>query len=129
MAPPKLSANQLRRIEEIQGYQKAVAHIKKLVAELESSAAARPLIIQNLSSRIARECSRIRQRALTANIGTVGDVAGALSTMAGRSHGLQLKIRGLIEGVASLTLQLDHALTVARTPEQKQPSDAEPAPE
>ena len=76
-------------------------------------------ILQGISSQIAREFSKLRQRAISANIGTVADVAGSLATMAGRSQGLQMKLRNLNEGVASLTFQLERALAVAMTPEKR----------
>src|SRR5262245_10210272 len=117
MADPKLSANQQRRVEEIEGFLKTIALVKKLVGDLESSRAARPQIINDISTRISRELFRLRQRAVSANVGTVADVAGSLATLAKRSQGLQMKIRGLNEGVASLKFQLDRALTIARTPE------------
>lgn len=119
MAQAKLSANQVRRIEEINAFLRTVAHIKKLVGELESNRAARAQIVQNLSSQISREFTHMRQRALTANIGTVGDVAGALSIVAGRSAGLQMKIRALNDGVANLNIQLDQALKTAMQPEDE----------
>lgn len=129
MAQPKLSANQLRRIEEIQGFITAHAHIKKLVLELEGSKAARVPVIQNLSSQIARELSQMRQRAIRANIGTLADVAGSLSLVAGRSQGLQMKLRMLHEGLVSIGFQLDHALKAASTPEEPRPSQVQQPPE
>ena len=129
MAQAKLSANQLRRIEEVQGFITALAHIKKLVLELESSKAARVPVIQNLSSQIARELSQMRQRAIRANIGTLADVAGSLSLTAGRSQGLQMKLRMLHEGLVSLGFQLDHALKTASTPEEPRPSQMQQPPE
>lgn len=126
MADVKLTPNQLRRIEEVQGFLRDVAHLKRLVAELESQRGARTVVQQRISSQIARECSQFRHRAITANIGTIADVAGALSTMAGRSQGLVMKLRGLNDGIASLSLQLDQALKVARTPEQRPSGTAVP---
>jgi len=123
MAEQKLTPNQMRRIEQIEGFQKTVALVKKLVGELESNRAARPQILQDIAARIARELSRMRQRAQGANIGTVADIAGNLSTMAVRSQGLLMKIRMLNDGVASLSFQLDRALTAATTPEDKRQSE------
>lgn len=119
MAEPKLTPIQLQRIDQITGFLKTVSLVKKLVGELEANRAARPQILQEICSRISRELSRMRQRAISANIGTVADVAGGLSTMATRSTGLLMKIRGLKDGVASLTFQLDRALVQAQTPEEK----------
>lgn len=119
MAEQKLTPNQMRRIEQIEGFQKTVALVKKLIGELEGNRAARPQVLQDISARIARELSRMRQRAQGANIGTVADIAGSLSTMPVRSQGLLMKIRMLNDGVASLSFQLDRALTAATTPEDK----------
>ena len=116
MAPPqKLSASQMRRIEELQQYVRTVDKVKKLVAELESNRAAKASIINGICANIARELSHMRQRALTANLGTLPDVAGNLAVVAGRSGtGLNMKIRALADGVNSMTMQLEQALRAAR---------------
>ena len=129
MAEKKLTPNQQRKVDQIHEFQKTVAHVKKLVGELEGNRAARPQILQNLSAQIAREFLHMRQRALTSNIGTVGDVAGALSMMAGRSAGLMMKIRGLNDGIVSLTMQLDLALKQASEPEKDEPRKSGTQPE
>lgn len=120
MAEAKLTPIQAQRIEQITGFIKTVDLVKKLVGELEANRAARPQILQELCARISRELLRMRQRAVGANIGTVADVAGGLATMANRSTGLLMKIRGLKDGIASLAFQLDRALVQAQTPEDKQ---------
>ena len=56
----KLTPNQVRHIEEIQQFMRTVDHVKKLVAELESNRAARPVIINNICGAIARELSQMR---------------------------------------------------------------------
>lgn len=122
MAPPqKQSASQLRRIEELQQYVRTVDHVKKLVAELESNRAAKASIINNICGNIARELSHMRQRALTANLGTLPDVAGNLAVVAGRGGtGLNMKIRALADGMNSMIMQLEQALRAAREmPAQK----------
>ena len=116
MAPPqKQSASQLRRIEELQQYVRTVDKVKKLVAELESNRAAKASIINNICGNIARELSHMRQRALTANLGTLPDVAGNLAVVAGRGGtGLNMKIRALADGMNSMVMQLEQALKAAR---------------
>ncbi len=127
MAQQKLTAEQVRRIEEIQELQRTVDVVKHLVAELDANRAAQTRTVQQLCDRIAKETQQLRQRTLTANIGTVGDVAGAMSVMAGRGGGMNMKIRGLTDGVNSLGMQLDTALKQAMTPEPKQPEPKKPA--
>src|SRR2546430_10160054 len=96
----KLTAEQQRRVDEILQFQRTVEHVAKLVAELEGNRAAKSSFIDNLCETIARELSQMRQRALTANIGTLGDVAGAMSVMAGRGGGVFFKNYGAQHGVA-----------------------------
>jgi hypothetical protein len=110
----KQTANQIRRIEELQGYVRTVDHVRKLVAELESNRAAKPKILNSICGNIARELSHMRQRALTANLGTLPDVAGQLAIVANRAGtGINMKVRALADGVNSMTIQLDQALKMA----------------
>jgi hypothetical protein len=123
MAHPKLTADQLRRIEEIEEYRRATDHLKHLVVELEANRAGQTRNIQQLSERIVNEASQMRQRALTANIGAIADIAGGMSVMAGRGGGINMKIRALGEAVNSLYMQLDAVLKHVMTPpEPKQPT-------
>jgi len=93
---------------------RTVDHVKKMVAELESSRAANPKVISNICGNIARELSHMRQRALTADLGTLPDVAGQLAIVAGRAGtGINMKVRALADGVNSMTMQLDQALRIA----------------
>src|SRR2546427_5748717 len=97
MPPPKLTADQLRRIEEIEEFQRAADHLKHLVTELEGNRAGQTRTIQQLSEKIANAASQMRQRALTANVGTIADLAGTMSVMAGRGGGIHMKIRALAD--------------------------------
>src|SRR5438093_12168753 len=115
----KLTADQQRRAGEIRQFQTVVDHVAKLVAELDSNRAAKSSFIDNLCESIARQLSQMRQRALASGVGTIADVAGAMSVMAGRGGGIQMKIRGLSDGVNSLRMQLDQALKQAMTPDPK----------
>jgi len=123
MAETKLTVDQLRRIAEIDDHLKVVERVKHLVAELEANRAASARVIQGMCETIARELSQMRQRAITSNIGTIADVAGAMSVMAGRGGGINMKIRGLADGVNSLTMQLEQARKIASTPEPKRAGD------
>lgn len=114
----KLTPEQMRRIAEIEEYLKVVDRMAHHVAELDANRAAPARATQQVCETIARDMSHLRQRALTANIGTIADVAGALSVMAARGGGLAMKIRGLNDGVNSLRMQLDHALKAASTPDK-----------
>ena len=123
MAHQKLTADQARRVEEIEEFQRAADHLKRLVTELESNRAGQTRTIQQLSEKIANEASQMRQRALTASIGTIADVAGTMSVMAGRGGGINMKIRALADAVNNLDIQLDAAMKHATAPpEPKKPA-------
>jgi hypothetical protein len=116
----KLTPGQVRQIELIQGFIRNVEHVKKLVGELEGSRAARPVIINNICGAIARELSQMRQRALSANVGTLADTAGGLAVLASRQgSGINFKLRALAEGVNSLMIQLDQSLKSASQIEKR----------
>ena len=110
----KQTANQIQRIEELQHYVRTLDKVRKMVAELDSNRAANPKIIHGICANIARELSHMRQRALTANLGTLPDVAGSLAIVAGRAGtGLNMKLRALADGVNSMSMQLDQSLRLA----------------
>ena len=123
MAHQKLTADQLRRIEELEEFRRAADHLNRLVTELEGNRAGQTRTIQQLSEKIANEASQMRQRALTANVGTIADVAGTMSVMAGRGGGINMKVRALADSVNSLYMQLEAAMKQATTPpEPKKPA-------
>jgi hypothetical protein len=117
----KLTVDQMQRIEKIEQFQKVVDHTHHLVQELAANRAAPTKILARICELIARDMSQMRQRALTTNIGTIADVAGSLAVMAARGGGMSMKIRGLEDGVHSLRIQLEHALKMASTIEEKKP--------
>jgi hypothetical protein len=107
----RLSVVLQERLTAIIEFQRTVAHVKRLVAELDSSRAAPTSAINDLCRSIERELSQLRQRALATDLGVTADMAGAMSVLAGRSLGIALKVRGLTEGVQSLEFELDASLS------------------
>ena len=122
----KLTVDQMRRIEEIEAFEKVVDHTHHLVQELAANRAAPKKLLDKLCESIARDMSQMRQRALQTNIGTIADVAGTLAVMAARGGGMSMKLRGLEDGVHSLRMQLEHALKMASIIEKKPAPDSEP---
>ena len=122
----KQTANQIQRIEELQKYVRTVDHVRKLVSELESNRAANPKILNGICANIARELSHMRQRALTANLGTLPDVAGSLAIVASRAGmGIMMKVRALTDGVNSMSMQLDQSLKMAHEARPEKERDKE----
>ncbi len=127
VAGKKLRPQQIARIDQVNAFLHVANHVKGMVAELDGNRAARASILDNMCATIARDLTHLRQRALTANIGTIADVAGSLAVMAARGGGLAMKIRGLTDGMNNLLIQLDHALKQAMA-DDKRPSGEEPTP-
>jgi hypothetical protein len=68
----------------------------------------------------------MRQRALTANLGTLPDVAGNLAVVASRAGtGLNMKIRALADGMNSMTMQLEQALKAAHDMPPEKPKESD----
>jgi hypothetical protein len=128
MAQTKLNATQQRRVDEVTEYLKTVSHVRALVAELESNRAAKASIVANICGNIARQLAQMRQRLLTAPVGTVADIAGSLGVMASRTGGLNMKLRGLTDGLNSMTMQLDQTLKTAMHPDDKAKGQDKPKP-
>jgi len=121
----KLSAEQAQRAEQIQQFIKTAEHVQRLVAELEANRN-QAKTADNICHSIARETSQLRHRAVAANVSTIADVAGAMSVLAARSGGLNMKIRGLRDAVNNIQALLGHALKAALRPERKGPQQPRP---
>lgn len=121
----RLSGIQQQRVDDIRGFQHTLERVRHLVAEIDANRAASPAVLNNLFGSIERELSQLRHRARGSTIGAIADRAGELSVLAGRPTGVNIRIRGLTEGVDGLAQELDNALKRALTPE---PPRARPDP-
>jgi hypothetical protein len=73
--------------------------------------------------RLLDEC---RNQASTLNLGPLGDTFGMMSMLARRGGGVQMKVRGLREGLVSLKVNFDGAMRAATRIEEG--TDPEPGP-
>ena len=64
----------------------------------------------------ARQLDELRAQAQALNLGRVADTAGLMATLARRSGGLQVRVRGLREQLGSLKINYEAALREATTP-------------
>lgn len=74
----------------------------------------------------ARQLDQLRAQAQALNLGRVADTAGLMGTMARRSGGLQVRVRGLREQLGSLKVSFEAALREATTPEAETDGAAGP---
>ena len=81
--------------------------------------------VRNLC-RMLDEC---RNQAGTLSLGPLSDTFGRMSMMARRGGGLQMKVRGLREGLGSLRTNYEGALRAATTPEKRPGDEEKPKPD
>jgi hypothetical protein len=74
----------------------------------------------------ARQLDQLRAQAQSLNLSRLADTAGLMGTLARRSGGLQVRVRGLREQLASLKLSYEAALRDATTPEEETGGATEP---
>ena len=75
---------------------------------------------------LCRLLDESRNQAGTLNLGPLADTFGRMSMMARRGGGLQMKVRGLREGLASLKTNYDGAYRMASTPERHPGEEEKP---
>jgi hypothetical protein len=75
----------------------------------------------------ARQLDEMRAQAQALNLSRVADTAGLMATLARRSGGLQVRVRGLREQLGSLKLNYEAAVRDASTPETE--GEAAPGPD
>jgi hypothetical protein len=80
--------------------------------------------VRNLC-RLLEEC---RNQAGTLNLGPLADTFGRMSMMARRGGGLQMKVRGLREGLVSLRTNFDGVYRAASTPAVRPEEEEKPKP-
>ena len=74
---------------------------------------------------LCRILDELRNQASSLSLNSLADVFGMMSMVARRGGGLQMKVRALREGQASLKVNYEGALRSASTPEQKPGVDDE----
>ncbi|HKP28162.1 MAG TPA: hypothetical protein VJU15_02125 [Gemmatimonadales bacterium] len=68
---------------------------------------------------LCRILDELRNQAVTLTLNSLADVFGMMSMVARRGGGMQMKVRALREGQASLKINFDGAMRAASTPEGK----------
>src|SRR6266849_4302764 len=74
----------------------------------------------------ARQLDELRAQAQALNLARLADTAGLMATLARRTGGLQVRVRGLREQLGSLKLNYETALKNATTPEAEAKAEAAP---
>lgn len=75
---------------------------------------------------MCRQLDELRNGASTLNLGPLADTFGMMSNLARRGGGLQMKVRGLREGLMSLKTNYEGLLRAASRPEGEPEDEEEP---
>lgn len=115
----KLSSRQQAQLALLQMLPPRFQRMRTVIEEMAASRADEVAV-----RGFARQLDELRAQAQALNLARLADTAGLMATLARRSGGLQVRVRGLREQLGSLKLNYETALKNATTPE----AEAEAAP-
>jgi hypothetical protein len=114
MATPKLTSAQQAQLAFLATLPAKFERMHRQIEEI-AGLRADDTTVRGLS-RVLDEC---RNQAGTLSLGSLADTFGMMSMLARRGGGLQMKIRGLREGLVSLKTNYDGALRAASRPQEE----------
>lgn len=109
----KLSSRQLAQLNYLQTLPAKFARMYAVIEEMQALRAD-DVVVRGL----ARMLDQIKGESGALSLSGLSETAGIMSTMTRRGGGLQMKVRGLRELLASLKINYEAALRAASTPEQ-----------
>ncbi len=115
---PKLSSRQQAQLAFLQVLPPRFQRLQAVIEEMGALRADEVVV-----RAFARQLDELRAQAQALNLSRLSDTAGIMGTMARRSGGLQVRVRGLREQLGSLKLNYEAALRDATTPEAGAESD------
>ena len=108
----KLSSRQLAQLAWLETLPARIERVKKTV-ELMAVLQADEVAVRGM----ARQLDELKAQAQGFGLNGLGEAAGVMAMLARRGGGLQMRVRGLRDGLASLKVHYDGALRLATTPE------------
>lgn len=108
----KLSARQLAQLGWLETLPPRFERIKKTI-ELMAVLQADEVAVRGMG----RQLDELKAQAQGFGLNGLADAAGVMAMLARRGGGLQMRVRGLRDGLVSLKVHYDGALRLATTPE------------
>ncbi len=121
MAEVKLTPRQLAQIAILETLPPRFEQMHRMVEELASLRGD-----EALNRRLARMLDESKAATNTLGLTSLSETLGMMAMLARRTGGLQMKVRGLREGLGSLKVNFEGAWRSATTPEPPDPSAASP---
>lgn len=113
MAKVSLSAAQQAQLVYLSSLPPKFERIHRLIEEIANLHGGEQTV-----KMLTRMLDELRNGASTLTLNSLADVFGNMGMMARRGGGLQMKVRGLREGLVSLKVNYEGALRKASTPER-----------
>ncbi len=110
MSVSKLSARQQSQLDALRAYPAKFDRIHRLIEEIAALRAD-----ESLTRSLCRLLDEMKAHANSLTLNALADTLGLMSTMARRGGGLQMKVRGLREGLVSLRVNYEGAIRSAMT--------------
>ena len=107
----KLNPKQQVQLAILEPLPKRFDQINRMVEELASLRTD-----ESLSRQLARNLDEIKAQTASVGLASLADTCGMMATLARRTGGIQMRVRGLREGLTSLKINFDGALKSAMTP-------------
>lgn len=111
MADPKLTPRQLSQIAVLEVLPPKFEQINRIVEEMAGLRADEAMV-----RRLCRMLDESKSAASGMGLPALADTLGMMSSLARRTGGLQMKVRGLREGLGSLKINFEGAWRAATTP-------------
>lgn len=108
----KLSPRQQAQLAILEPLPRRLEHLHRMIEEMASLRAD-----EALQRQLARNLDELKAQTNSMGLTPLAETFGTMSMIARRSGGLQMRVRGLREGLASLKINYEGALRAATTPE------------
>ncbi len=117
--PPKLSSRQQTQLAYLEQLPPKFQRMHNIIEQMSSLR-----VDDTILRGFARLLDEIKGNATALNLNSLAETAGLMGTMLRRGGGLQFRVRGLRELLASLKSNYDAAVREASTPAETEEPDA-----
>jgi hypothetical protein len=111
--PPKFSARQQAQMAVLEPMPRRFELVARMIEEMASLRAD-----ESLQRKLVRNLDELKSQASSIGQPALAEAAGVMSMLARRTGGLQMRIRGLREGMVSLKINYEGALRAATLSEE-----------
>lgn len=108
----QLSPRQQAQLAVLEPIGRRFEHLNRMIEEMAALRAD-----ESLQRKLTRNLDEMKSQAAGIGLNSLAETLGMMAMLARRSGGLQMRIRGLREGMASLKINYEGALRTATAPD------------